>query len=149
VAAWLRNRWSLAWATLTAAFALHVLDEATHDFLSWYNPSALRIREYLGAGIPFPPVFSFPVWVTGLCVALVALAVLTPLIRPGRRWVVIAAYAYAIIHTANAIAHLTVSVSGRWLAPGVLSSPLVLAAALWLLVETTRALHRQPTGSTP
>jgi hypothetical protein len=147
VPAWLQNRWSLAWATLTAAFALHVLDEATHDFLSWYNPNALRIREYLG-GIPFPPVFSFAIWLTGLCVALVALAALTPLIRPGRRWVVIVAYAYGIIHTANAMGHLGISVAGQWLAPGVLSSPPLLAAALWLLIETTRASQSDPTGST-
>ena len=35
------RRWALAWAALCAAFALHVIDEATHDFLSWYNPNAL------------------------------------------------------------------------------------------------------------
>ena len=148
MAAWLRNRWSLAWATLTAAFALHVLDEATHDFLSWYNPSALRIREVLG-GLPFPPVFSFPVWLAGLCIAIILLAALTPLMRPGRRWVVVASYLYAIIHTANAIGHLAVSAAGGWLAPGVLSSPPLLAAALWLMVETTRASQSGPTRSTP
>ena len=140
---WLRNRWSLAWAAMTAAFALHVLDEATHDFLSMYNPTALRIQEYLG--LPFPPVFSFRVWLTGLCVALAVLAALTPLVKPGRRWAVIAAFGYGAIHTANAIGHLTASVAGRWLAPGVLSSPVVLAAALWLLVETHRAARHQST----
>lgn len=137
MAAWLRNRWSLAWATLTAAFALHVLDEATHDFLSWYNPSALRLRAALG--LPFPPTFTFPVWITGLCVAVLLLAALTPLVQPGKRWPVIASYLYGMVHTANGIGHLAVSAGGRWLAPGVLSAPLVLAAALWLIIETARA----------
>lgn len=143
---WLTHRWPLAWAALTAAFALHVLDEATHDFLSWYNPSALRLREYLG-GLPFPPAFTFPVWLAGLGIAILALAALTPLVRPGRRWVVIAAYAYGLVHTANAIAHMAISAAGGWLAPGVLSSPVLLAAALWLVIETTRALNQNPASS--
>lgn len=42
------RRWALAWAVLCTAFALHVLDEATHNFLSWYNPNALAVR----AGVP-------------------------------------------------------------------------------------------------
>lgn len=130
-----RNRWALAWGGLTAAFALHVLDEATHDFLAWYNPTALAIRQRLG-GVPFPPVFSFAAWLTGLCAAVALLAALTPLIRPGRRWPIVAAVVYGVVHVANALAHIVVSLRGRWLAPGVLSSPLLLAAAVWLLYET-------------
>ena len=132
-----RSRWALAWGGLTAAFALHVLDEATHDFLAWYNPTALAIRERLG-GVPFPPVFSFAPWLAGLCAAVVLLAALTPLIRPGRRWPIVAAVVYGVAHVANALAHIVVSLRGRWLAPGVLSSPLLLAAAAWLLYETAR-----------
>lgn len=130
-----RNRWALAWGGLTAAFALHVLDEATHDFLAWYNPTALAIRQRLG-GVPFPPVFSFAAWLTGLCAAVALLAALTPRIRPGRRWPIVAAVVYGVVHVANALAHIVVSLRGRWLAPGVLSSPLLLAAAVWLLYET-------------
>lgn len=138
------RRWPVAWAALTAAFALHVVDEATHDFLAWYNPVAVSIRPYFGR-LPFPPVFSFRVWLTGLCVAVVCLAALTPLIRPGRRWVVVAATVYGIIHVGNALGHIVVSASGRWLAPGVLSSPLLLIAAAWLLYETAR--HARPDAS--
>ena len=69
------RRWAVAWPALTAAFALHVADEATHDFLAWYNP-------------------------------VVCLAVLTPLIRPGRRWAVVAATAYGIVHVGNALSHI-------------------------------------------
>lgn len=138
----LRYRWALAWAGLTVAFALHVLDEATHDFLAWYNPTALRLRADLG--IPFPPVFSFAAWLSGLCAVVVLLALLTPFVRPGRRGFVVAAYVYAVVHTANALGHLLISASGRWLAPGVLSSPLLLAMALWLFYETDRVRRATP-----
>lgn len=37
-----------AWLASVIALALHVADEATHDFLGWYNPRALRIRFVLG-----------------------------------------------------------------------------------------------------
>jgi len=37
-----------AWLASVIALALHVADEATHDFLGWYNPQALRIRSVLG-----------------------------------------------------------------------------------------------------
>jgi hypothetical protein len=131
------QRWALAWLALCAAFALHVLDEAAHDFLSWYNPNALAIRERL-PWLPIP-VFTFPVWVTGLAIAVAVLTALTPLVYRGRRWLVPVAYAYVIIHVANALGHLTVSIAGRWLAPGVYSSPVLLAAAVWLLYETEHA----------
>lgn len=127
----------MAWAALTAAFALHVLDEATHDFLSWYNPTALALRERLG-GLPFPPTFSYRFWLWGLCSVVALLAALTPLIRPGKRWPVAASIIYGLVHVGNALGHLVVSVRGRWLAPGALSSPVLLAAAVWLLAETVR-----------
>jgi hypothetical protein len=131
------RRWTLAWLALTGAFALHVVDEATHDFLAWYNPAALGFRQRL-PGLPFPPVFSFSVWLAGLVAAVALLAALTPYIRPERRWSVGAAVAYGSVHVANALGHLIVSLRGRWLAPGVLSSPVLLGAAMWLLYETAR-----------
>jgi hypothetical protein len=140
------RRWALAWAALCAAFALHVLDEATHDFLSWYNPTVLAVRERV-PWLPVP-VFTFPVWITGLTIAVLALAALTPLVRRGRRWLVPVAYAYAVIHVANAIGHMTVSLTGRWFAPGVQSSPVLLAAACWLMYETDR-VRRQPAWGGP
>jgi soluble lytic murein transglycosylase-like protein len=106
------RRWALAWAALCAAFALHVLDEATHDFLSWYNPNALALRARL-PWLPVP-VLTFPVWITGLTIAVLALAALTPLVTSGRRWLVPVAYVDALIHVANAVGHIAVSMTGRW-----------------------------------
>ncbi len=138
------RRWALAWAALCATFALHVMDEAANDFLSWYNPNVLEIR----ARAPWLPIptFTFPVWITGLTVAVLGLAALTPLVGRGHRWLLPLAYVYGIIHIANAIGHVATSVAGRWLAPGVYSSPLLLAAALWLLYETSRVSRRSSPG---
>jgi hypothetical protein len=62
----------LAWLAATLALALHVIDEATHDFRAWYNPQALRIRRFLG-GFPFPPTFIFGQWLIGLSLAVLVL----------------------------------------------------------------------------
>jgi hypothetical protein len=141
------RRWAAAWATLCAAFALHVLDEAAHDFLSWYNPSVLAIR----ARVPWLPLptFTFAMWITGLTLAVIALAALTPLVRRGRRWLIPLAYAYGAIHVANGIGHIVTSIAGWWLAPGVWSSPVLIAAAIWLLVETERWRRAQPLAPAP
>jgi hypothetical protein len=139
------RRWALAWATLCAAFALHVLDEAANDFLSWYNSNALALRERF-PWLPVP-VFSFPVWITGLTIAVVALAALTPLAHRRRRGLLPLAYVYGVIHVANAVGHITVSLAGRWFAPGVYSSPVLLASAIWLLYETDRIRRHAPAGS--
>jgi len=139
------NRWALAWAALTVAFALHVLDEATNDFLSWYNPIAADLRRRLGQDF-FPPVFTFPIWLGGLCAAILLLGALTPLLRMRRPWLIALAYAYAAIHLLNGVVHISVSIANGFIAPGALSSPILLAAALWLLVETN-AVRRQSAGA--
>jgi hypothetical protein len=133
----LSNRWAKAWTALTVAFALHVWDEAANDFLALYNPNAEALRRQLGVSW-FPPTFTFRGWLTGLCVAVILLAALTPLLRRRRAWLIALAYVYGVIHVLNGLGHITVSVVGRWLAPGILSSPLVIASAVWLLIETDR-----------
>ena len=126
----------LAWLVATIALALHVLDEATHDFLSWYNPRALRIRQALG-GLPFPPTFTFLPWVLGLTIAVLLLALLTPLAYAGSSWIRPFGYALAAIHIANALLHLVGSLLAKRLVPGVLSAPLLLISGAWLAYATT------------
>ena len=70
-----------AWLWLVVALALHVIDEASTGFLDVYNPTVRALRERLGW---FPmPEFSFDVWVTGLAVLVLGLALLTPLVDRG------------------------------------------------------------------
>ena len=58
------RRFGIAWLLFALAVALHVTDEATHDFLTTYNASVHAIR----ARLPFLPIptFTFAVWLIGL-----------------------------------------------------------------------------------
>jgi len=46
-----------AWIFLTAALAVHVMDEALNDFLSLYNPLVSSVNEKMEFALF--PVFSF------------------------------------------------------------------------------------------
>lgn len=120
-----------AWLAATIALALHVADEAAHDFLAWYNPRVLEMRRLLG-GLPFPPTFTALPWLTGLTLAVLALGSLTPLAYDGalglRPW----AYFVAVIHLANGLFHAVASIVTKRRVPGVLSAPLLLIAGGWL-----------------
>jgi hypothetical protein len=122
----------LAWIAFAIAVALHVADEATHDFLATYNPNALAIRRKLH--IPFPPVLTFRVWLTALIAGIGLLLVLSPLAFHGAHWIRIAAFILAIlVGVGNALLHIGGSILyRRWMA-GILSSPLLLIAGGWLL----------------
>ena len=74
---YLRDKPTFAYLLLVICLALHVADEAIHHFLDFYNPVALKIREYL---IFFPPTFSFQIWITGLCLAIFLLLLLAPFV---------------------------------------------------------------------
>ncbi len=121
-----------AWIAATIALALHVADEATHDFLAWYNPRALEIRRALGNVVPFPPTFSFWPWLLGLLAAVIVLGCLTPFAFAGAPWMRPLSYVLALIHVANGLNHLVGSVVARRRLPGLLSSPLLLVSGGWL-----------------
>lgn len=58
------RRFGFAWLGFAAVLVLHVTDEAAHDFLSVYNPTAQSIR----ARLPWLPLPTFTVraWLFGL-----------------------------------------------------------------------------------
>jgi len=122
----------LAWIAFAVAVALHVADEAAHDFLAVYNPNALAIRRRLH--IPFPPVFTFRSWLSGLIVGICLLILLSPFALHGAHWIRIIALLLAIlIGFGNGLLHVGASLFyRRWMA-GVLSSPLLLLTGGWLL----------------
>jgi hypothetical protein len=124
-----------AWLVATIALALHVVDEATHDFLAWYNPRALQIRQWL-RGFPFPPTFTFLPWILGLAAGVALLAFLTPVAYGGKVWLRPLAYVVAGIHIGNGLLHLVASIIVRRRVPGVLSAPFLLLAGAWLAYAT-------------
>jgi hypothetical protein len=123
----------LAWIAFAIAVALHVADEARHDFLATYNPNALAIRRRLH--ILFPPVFTFRIWLSGLIAGVCLLLLLSPFAFHGVHWIRVVALPLAIlIGIGNGLGHIGGSLYfRRWMA-GILSSPaLLLIAGTWLL----------------
>ena len=125
-----------AWLVLTACLALHVADEAAHDFLALYNPVAVRIR----AALPFLPlpVFSFPVWLGGLVLAVIVLAALSRYAFTGRAWIRPASYVYAVFMLFNGLTHIVGSLYTQRPLAGVLTAPLLVLASAFLAWSVPR-----------
>lgn len=124
----------MAWVAFALALAVHVTDEATHDFVSTYNPNARAIR----ARLPFLPLptFTFGVWLALLIAGILLLLCLSPFAFRGNRWLRMSSLPLGIVvGVLNAALHIGSSIYlHRWM-PGVYSSPLLLVAALYLLAS--------------
>src|SRR5467141_2553733 len=127
------SRFGIAWVALCVAFAIHVADEALTDFLSVYNPTVRAIRARFP--ILLLPTFTFRVWLTGLMLAVVVLASLTPFAFRGAGWMRPVALAFGLIMAGNGLLHLVGSLYMKKAMPGVYSAPLILGAAVYLLAS--------------
>lgn len=129
----------MAWVALCIALGLHVVDEAVTDFLPLYNSIVAAIRESY-PWIPLP-TFTFSVWLTGLIVGVLLLLLLSPMVFAGNGVFRPISYLLGALMALNALAHIGGSIYLGALAPGALSSPVLLLASLALLVTTRRAHH--------
>jgi hypothetical protein len=142
-----------AWLLLCGALALHVVDEAATGFLSVYNPSAMAIRAR-AAWLPVP-VFGFWEWLLGLTAAVMVLTGLSWFVFRGDRWIRALGCVLAIVMIANALGHTLGTIFGRTVEgvtfarpmPGFYSSPLLLAASVYLLYALRRVNVRAPRSS--
>ena len=129
------RRFGLAWVAFALSVAVHVTDEAIHDFLSTYNSSVRSMR----ARLPFLPVpmFSFRAWLALLIAGIFLLLCLSPFAFRGDSWLRTVSWPLAIlVGVLNATLHISTSVYfHRWM-PGVYSSPLLLLVALCLLASS-------------
>lgn len=135
----------VAWVLMWVALAFHVLDEAMTGFLSVYNPTVLALRAQLGY---WPmPTFAFRDWMTGLACGIILLALLTPFAFRNARWIRPLFYFVAIVAgVLNGVGHMLATIAGRTVstvqfqrpAPGFYSSPFLLAAAIYALVQLRR-----------
>lgn len=133
--AWLpaNLNFGLAWIAFALAVALHVADEAAHDFLGVYNPNALAIRRRLHISF-FPPIFTPRSFIVSLSLAVALLFLLSPLALHQTHWLVVTAIPLAIlIGLGNGCLHIGASIVYRRWMPGVLTAPLLLLAGSWLL----------------
>jgi hypothetical protein len=145
-----------AWICLCVAVAAHITDEAVTGFLSVYNPTVIELRSRLGW---WPmPTFAFRDWLGGLILLVAVLLLLSPFMFHGARWMRPIAYILSVIMIGNALGHTAGTIFGRTVAsirfprpmPGFYSSPLLLLASIFLLVELrkTRKRRPQPTAAT-
>lgn len=121
---------------LCVALALHVADEALTDFLPLYNSIVGTIRESY-PWIPLP-TFTFSAWLGGLIAGILILLSLSPMAFAGKPILRPFSYFLGTLMTLNALAHIGGSIYFGVLAPGVLSSPVLLVAAIALLVTARR-----------
>lgn len=125
------RRVGIAWLLLTLMLGAHVADEALTGFLDVYNPVAREIRSVLPL-LPLP-TFTFGVWISGLLLAVTGLLLITPYAFRKARWVAPVSLAFGCLMLVNALIHLGGSaLAGRPL-PGIVSSPFLAAASLFLL----------------
>ena|SRR5437868_5166 len=138
----------MAWVLLCLSMAVHVTDEALTGFLSVYNPTVVGLRDKLGF---WPmPTFGFRAWLTGLILGFLILLALSPLVFRGSRWMRPFFYFFAIVMLANGLGHTAGTILGHTLPgirfprpmPGFYSSPLILAASIYALLQLRRT--RQP-----
>jgi hypothetical protein len=131
------DQWRTAWLSLAGALALHVADEALTGFLPMYNGLVARACSVV-PWIPLP-TFTFPLWLGGLIAAVLLMVALTPVVSRGARWIRVASLILAVVMVGNALGHIGLSLHWGRPAPGVYSAPVLLAAALGLLVTAWRA----------
>jgi hypothetical protein len=138
------RRWGMCWLALCGALALHVFDEASTGFLPLWNHTVAAIRERF-AWSPLP-VFDEPTWLGGLILGIAILVGLSPLVFRGTRSIRPLAYVLSVIMIGNGLGHIAASFYLKRPAPGLVSSPLLLAAAMCLLWATRQASrpHHRP-----
>lgn len=133
-----------AWLLLCLALLVHVIDEAATGFLRVYNPTVEALRAKLGW---WPmPAFTFAGWLTGLLVVCFVLLVLSLWVVRGSRRARVLAYVFAVVMLLNGLAHTAGTVAGRTVPtvtfprpmPGFWSSPLLLFASIYMLVQLRR-----------
>lgn len=137
-----------AWLALAAALALHVLDEALTGFLDVYNPTVLALREN-APWLPLP-VFRFDVWLGGLIAGVLILLLLSKFAFRGAHWLRPPAFVLAVLMLFNGLSHIAATIMGRTVEsvrlagpmPGVYSSPVLVAASIWLLVSLLKPPRR-------
>lgn len=126
------QRFGIYWLAFGYTLALHVMDEASHDFLSVYNPNAMAIRRFLPL-LPVP-VFTFRQWIGSLLCGLAIWLALAPLAFRASKWMRRLAIPVALLAgIGNALGHLLSSIYYVRFMPGVYSAPLILLSGIVLL----------------
>lgn len=135
------RNFGLAWLFFSIAFALHTWDEAIHDFIGYYDATALTLYAHFSW---FPRIdVGFHTWLATLVLVNLVLLALTPLAFRNVPWLRPLAYAVAGFGLASGIGHVLVTIRGRTVpsvefegvSPGFYTSPLLLLSATYLFLS--------------
>jgi hypothetical protein len=144
------GRLGMAWIFIWTGLSLHVADEALTGFLNVYNPTVVALREKLGW---WPmPTFTFEIWLAGLITVIGVLVPLTPYAFRAVAWLRPVFYFCAVLCLANGCGHSLATIFGQTVstvhfgrpAPGFYSSPLLLFAGIYALVQLRRTRKGMP-----
>ena len=147
-----RGGFGPAWLLLSIGFALHVWDEAAHNFLEAYNATILTLAAHFWW---FPRVvWPYREWLIGLLVGVAVCFALTPFAFRGSRWMRPLAYLYAAIHFFNGMGHILATILGQTVpsvrftgvAPGFYTAPLLLLASAYLFWSLRQTSQRPSKG---
>jgi hypothetical protein len=133
------QRHARAWLLLTSALALHVADEAAHDFLGFYNPFVMMLRDVLLW--QWLPTFELTEWIVGLIVLGLLLLLLTRFAWQGARWIAWLSLPLGGLMLLNSLFHIVGSAYWQRQVPGVWSAPVLAGASVWLLISATARLR--------
>jgi hypothetical protein len=121
----------LAWIYLCLLLGAHVGEEALGGFLEVFNPFGVTFR----------------FWIATLTLAVTALLAAAPLVSRGTSWAPAASYAFGAAMIANGVNHLLSPLYfGRFL-PGQFTSPLLIAASIWLIVKARAVARATPSAA--
>jgi hypothetical protein len=147
------RNFGLAWFFFSVVFALHIWDEAVHDFTGYYNSTVLTIYGHFSW---FPRIdLGYRTWLTTHVLANLFLFSLTPFAFRNARWLRPLAYAATCFGLAIGIGHVLVTIRGytvpsvvfEGVSPGFYTSPLLLMSTAYLFWSLRKGLTRVPGGS--
>jgi hypothetical protein len=134
-----------AWIALTIAFGLHVADEMTGGSLDMYNRVATALHARF-EWLVLPSLGFAPRMAILACGVLVLLA-LTPAVWRGARLLVLLSLPLGVLMVMDGLYHIVLAVAHHGSVPGLRTAPLIVLAALWLLVAAHRRWHARAVTS--
>lgn len=130
------SRWTVAWFLACLVFALHIVDEGFHGTFGFYSDLE-RFVNLLLPSLNLTP-FNFDVWLVNMSGTLFVLFLLTILVQRANPLMLPASYLFAAFLSGNSAFHLLMTIGRGEPVTGALTSPLMLAAGLFLFVAAGR-----------
>lgn len=124
-----------AWLLLCSVLVIHVAEEASTGFLNVFSPLILKTGAFFGLSIVMS---RYVIWLSVIATLVAVLFALTPLVYRGKRWLVKGSYILAVLMIGNASLHLSSPLLLGYFLLGEFTSPLLIAASIWLVIRAKK-----------